>query len=264
MSDHPDTDDQLMHDRQSAPAPLPDGEDAAQSRPTPVERVTALLEVVLCSDVPTQLLLSATFAAFGFHAQSGGSLSLAYVSALSLVDTAMLLALILVFTRAHGDEPRALLFGGRPILAEARAGVPLLFVAFAVAAAVMLAAQALAPWLHTVPHNPLQDLVRSPIDAVVFGLVLIVAGGIREEVQRAFLLNRFERWLGGAQFGLIVTSVAFGAGHLLQGADAVVATATLGAFWGAIYLRRRSIAAPVVSHAGFNLVQILQFLAFAR
>jgi uncharacterized protein len=62
----------------------------------------------------------------------------------------------------------------------------------------------------------------------------------------------------------VVSSIAFGAGHFIQGADAAVATATLGAFWGAVYLRRRSIAAPVVSHAGFNLVQVLQYLAFAR
>lgn len=264
MSDAPDASGPSSSQSPSPSSPLHGGEEEAPSRPTPAERVTALLEVVLCSDVPTQLLLSATFAALGFRAQSGGSLSLAYVAVLSLADTAMLLTLIVVFMRAHGDEPRDILFGDRPILAEARAGVPLLFVAFGVAAAVMLAAHLLAPWLRTVPHNPLQDLVRSPWDAVVFALVLIVAGGIREEVQRAFLLNRFERWLGGAQVGLVVTSVAFGAGHLLQGADAVVATATLGAFWGAIYLRRRSIAAPVVSHAGFNLVQILQFLTVAR
>jgi membrane protease YdiL (CAAX protease family) len=110
----------------------------------------------------------------------------------------------------------------------------------------------------------LQDLVRTPTDAVLFAVVLIVAGGVREEVQRAFLLRRFDRWLGGARVGLVVTSVAFGAGHFIQGADAAVATAVLGAFWGVVYLRRRSIGAPVVSHAGFNLVQVLQYLAFAR
>ena len=39
-----------------------------------------------------------------------------------------------------------------------------------------------------------------------------------------------------------------------------LATGLLGAFWGAIYLRRRSAIAPMVSHAGFDLLQILQFL----
>jgi membrane protease YdiL (CAAX protease family) len=162
--------------------------------------------------------------------------------------------------RSRGESAAELFFGGRRLLAEARAGVPLLFAAFAVAIVVMLSLRAVAPWLHTVPRNPLQDLVRTPGEAALFAVVLIVAGGVREEVQRAFLLRRFERWLGGARVGLVVTSVAFGAGHFIQGADAAVATAVLGAFWGAVYLRRGSIAAPVVSHAGFNLVQVLQYL----
>lgn len=232
--------------------------------PAFAERTVALLEVLLCSDFPTQLLLAATFAVFGFRPLADGSLSLAYVAALSLTDTVFLIGLIVLFLRVRGEDPRRVFFGTRPLVSEARAGVPLLFVAFGVALVVMLTAQALAPWLHTVAHNPLQDLVQSPRQAALFAMVLIVAGGIREEVQRAFLLQRFERWLGGARVGLIVTSLAFGAGHFIQGADAAVATATLGAFWGAVYLRRRSIVAPVVSHAGFNLVQILQFLVVSR
>jgi membrane protease YdiL (CAAX protease family) len=94
---------------------------------------------------------------------------------------------------------------------------------------------------------------------------VIVAGGIREEIQRAFLLHRFEQWLGGGGVGVLVTSVAFGAGHLIQGVDAAIATGLLGAFWGVVYLRRRSIVAPMISHAGFDLLQIaFQFLAVGR
>ena len=120
--------------------------------------------------------------------------------------------------------------------------------------------QRFAPWLHTVEHNPLQALLRSPRDAWLFALVVVVAGGVREEIQRAFLLHRFERWLGGGVTGVIVTSAAFGAGHLLQGVDAAIATGLLGAFWGATYLRRRSAVASMVSHSGFDLLQILPFI----
>ena len=42
--------------------------------------------------------------------------------------------------------------------------------------------------------------------------------------------------------------------------DAGIATGLLGAFWGFVYLRRRSAIAPIVSHAGFDLLQILPFL----
>jgi membrane protease YdiL (CAAX protease family) len=38
----------------------------------------------------------------------------------------------------------------------------------------------------------------------------------------------------------------------------------LGAVWGLVYLWRKSIVAPVVSHAGFNTVQIVQFLIAGR
>ncbi len=232
--------------------------------PTLAERATALLEVLLCSDYPTQVALAATFAAFGVRPQAGGTFSLGYVAAISLLDSLLLIGLILFFLRARGESPREVLFGRQPVASEAWAGLPLIVAAFAIAVVLMLALQAIAPWLHTVPHNPLQDLVRTPKDAVLFAIVLIVAGGIREEVQRAFLLRRFERWLGGPRVGLVVTSAAFGAGHFVQGADAVVATAALGAFWGAVYLRRRSIGAPVVSHAGFNVLQVAQYLAFGR
>jgi len=251
-------------------APAPDSGDATSatpaSAPTPTlaERATALLEVLICSDYPTQVALAATFAAFGVRPQAGGAFSLGYVAAISLLDSVVLIGLIVFFLRARGESPREVLFGNRPVGTEAWAGVPLIIAALAIAVVVMLVLQAIAPWLHTVPHNPLQDLVRTPKDAALFAVVLIVAGGIREEVQRAFLLRRFERWLGGPRVGLVVTSAVFGAGHFVQGADAVVATAVLGAFWGSVYLRRRSVGAPVVSHAGFNVLQVAQYLAFGR
>ena len=89
---------------------------------------------------------------------------------------------------------------------------------------------------------------------------VVVAGGIREEMQRAFVLHRFRVWLGGTTVGIVVSSVAFGAGHLLQGDDAALATGLLGVFWGLLYVRRRSVVAPVVSHAGFNLLEVVQYV----
>jgi len=115
-----------------------------------------------------------------------------------------------------------------------------------------------APSLHNVPSNPLEQLATTPGQAALFSLVAILAGGLREELQRAFMLRRFEQYLGGAVVGVWVISIAFGLGHLMQGWDAVVTTGTLGAFWAWIYLRRRSSIAPIVSHAGFNSLEILR------
>jgi membrane protease YdiL (CAAX protease family) len=252
-----------------------DGESPAQdlqpdappepSAPTLADRTVALIEVLLCSDYPTQFALGATFTALGFRSQGpDGSLNIGFVVALSLADTVFLVGLIVMFLLAHGERPRDVFLGRRPILREARAGIPLTFVAFGIALVVLVSVRAVAPWLRTVEHNPLQDLMRTPRDAVLFAIVVVVAGGVREELQRAFLLRRFERWLGGGTVGVVVASAAFGIGHLVQGADAVLATALLGAFWGMVYLRRRSVVAPMVSHSGFDLLQVAQFLAFGR
>ncbi len=227
-------------------------------------RAVALLQILLCSDYPTQIALAWLFGALGYGPVAGQPLTVPYVALLSLTDTILLLALIAMFLSARGERARDVFLGTRSPWREALVGLPLTFVALILGVAVLAAIQQMAPWLHTVEHNPLQDLIRTPRDAAVFAVVVVVAGGIREEIQRAFLLRRFEQWMGGAGVGVVVTSVAFGAGHLVQGADAAIATGLLGAFWSVIYLRRRSAVAPVVSHAGFNLLQLAQFFVSGR
>jgi membrane protease YdiL (CAAX protease family) len=118
-----------------------------------------------------------------------------------------------------------------------------------------------APQLHNVARNPLEEMLRNRTDAAVFAVVVMIAGGVREEVQRGFIVHRFGQYLGGGALGVLVYSLLFGLGHYGQGYDAALATASLGALWGLVYLRRRSIIAPVVSHAGFNLAQILKHVA---
>ena len=218
--------------------------------------------MLICSDFPTQLAVGATFIALGFKPYgSSGQLQVAYVVGVSLVDAVVLVGLIVLFLYSHGERPREVLFGRRRMADEIAYGVfPLTLIALGAAFGLLLAIQTFVPRLHSVQENPLAGLLTSPRDAWLFGLVVLVAGGVREEIQRAFLLHRFEAWLGGGAVGVIVTSAAFGAGHLLQGYDVAIVTGLLGAFWGVIYLRRRSAVAPMVSHAAFDLLQILQFV----
>ncbi len=238
---------------------------STESRPTAAERIVALLEVVTCSDYPTQLALAATFHSAGFEPfTKEGQLSVGYVVGLSLCDTVFLIGLVLLFLHAHHERPRDVLFGNRPLLREARLGIPLTLVALFIGTGVLVAIQFLAPTLHNVAENPLEALIQRPRDMWLFALVVIVAGGIREEIQRAFILHRFEGWLGGATVGLVLSSIAFGAGHLLQGLDAAIATGLLGVFWGIVYIRRRSAIAPMVSHSGFNLLEIAHYVLGGR
>jgi len=224
-------------------------------------RLMALIEVLLCSGFPTQILLAVALAQAGLSPMTAeGRLSLVYVSALSLADAAVLLMLIFAIMSWHGESPRAILLGGRPVVREGMVGALLIPVVFGLALATLVTIERLAPSLHNVPQNPLQDLVRNPRDAAVFAVVAIVAGALREEIQRAFILERFRRHLGGAWVGIVVFSLAFGAGHVIQGWDAAITTGLLGALWGIVYLARGSFVAPAVSHAGFNLAEIVRFL----
>ena len=227
----------------------------------PIERGAAALEVILCSGFPTQILIIVMLTTFGMKMRSAdGALSSPFVFALTLLDTLLLVGLVVFFMRAHHESVTEQLFGWRPKWGELMFGLVLIPASFFVVIAVLLIVQLVAPWLRNVPHNPLQDLVHNRWDAVIFAFVVMIAGGVREEIQRGFVLRRFEQYLGGGTAGLVVFSALFGLGHLEQGYDVAFATAVLGAFWGAIYLRRRSILGPMVGHAGFNLAQVVKFL----
>ena len=230
-------------------------------RVLPIERVAAAAEVLLCSGFPTQILLIGLMTAAGMKLRTdAGQLSPPFIFLLSLLDTILLVGMIWMFLRAHGESPRKVLFGHRSIVREALVGVALLPMLFVGVLLVLLIILAAVPSLHNVPRNPLEDLLRTRGDAVVFGFVAMIAGGIREEVQRGFIIHRFAGFLGGAAVGVVVFSTLFGLGHIEQGYDAAIATGLLGAFWGLVYLARRSIVAPMVSHAGFNLAQLAKYL----
>ena len=204
----------------------------------------------MCSGFPTQLLVLLILTLLGMKLRlPDGSLSGHFVFALTLTDTALLVGLVIFFLRAHHESPRDVLLGWRPVGRELALGVALIPVSFFVVVVVLLIVGHTLPVLHNVPHNPLQDLAHTRMDAILFALVVMIAGGLREEVQRGFVLHRFEQYLGGGAAGLVVFSTIFGLGHVEQGYDVAMATAILGAFWGAIYLARRSILGPMVGHA---------------
>ena len=149
--------------------------------------------------------------------------------------------------------------GTRPLLPEIVRGVLLTPLILASVGLLLLAIQQWAPQLHTVPVNPLEALARKgPMQAATLGVVAVVAGAIREELQRAFLVDRFERHVGPVWMGVVILSGLFGLGHLLQGWDAAIATGVLGAYWAVIYVKRRSIVTPLVSHALFNSLEIVR------
>lgn len=209
--------------------------------------------------MPTQIALGALLRVGGLAPlEPDGRLSLPFVLILSIADTLLLIIAMVAVTRAHGERVAALWLGDRPVGREAVVGLLLIPAVFLAVVALLNGLRIAAPWLHNVETNPLEQLAATPAQAALFAVVAILAGGVREELQRAFLLQRFERHLGGPTVGVVVLSAGFGLGHVVQGWDAVVTTGVLGAFWAVLYLRRRSTIAPLVSHAGFNSIEVLR------
>jgi CAAX protease family protein len=246
--------------------PAPDIPYIPAHRPiVPLERLGAIVEVILCSGFPSQLLLVLAMRGFGMPVQtSDGHLFPPFVFTLALADALLVIALVLYLLRAHREPARQVLLGERSIIREALVGVALLPAIFMFVILILGLVFKFAPHLHNVPNNPLEDMLRNQRDALIFAAVVMIAGGVREEIQRGFILHRFEQYLGGGAWGIAIYSVIFGLGHFEQGFDAMIITALLGAIWGLVYLTRRSIVAPMVSHAAFNLAQLIKYLVFLK
>lgn len=218
-------------------------------------RLVAAGEVLLCSGVPTQLIIGSLLAVAGWSPEIS---SLPYVLTLTLADTVVVIALMVTFMRAHGESTTALWVGTRPPIREGLFGLALIPLLLIMVVVLLNGMHLLVPSLHNVTRNPLEQLATgTSAQAAIFGLVAVIGGGIREELQRAFVLHRFEQYLGGADVGVVVSSVAFGYFHMVQGKDAAIAAGALGLVWAIVFVQRRSTIAPIVSHAGFDSLQIL-------
>lgn len=94
----------------------------------------------------------------------------------------------------------------------------------------------------------------------------IFGGGIVEELQRIFIVTRFEKWLGrpGLILGVVLSSAMFGFGHLYQGLGSAIGTAVSGVVFSLAYLRRRSALEPITAHAFSDVLAMLGATMLAR
>lgn len=232
--------------------------------PPPLSRARAVGEAVLCSSYPTQIVAAALLWAVGIGASADGGLNATFIIAVSLLDAAFVVALIVYFLRRSGESIGAVMLGTAPRWREAALGVGLVLPVTIGVALLVAAVRAVWPSLQNVPVNPLTALMADPRLVVAFALVVVLAGGVREEMQRAFQLHRLTPRVLPPGVALLVASIAFGLGHTVQGRDVAIATFALGALWGAMWLRRRSMLAAAVCHALFNLGQVLAAWVLGR
>jgi membrane protease YdiL (CAAX protease family) len=253
----PDVDSSLP----GSPAEIVAAAPPARTEPRHLPAWVALLEVILVCGIPTQLVVFVPLAYFsGVPIIEGKQLSIELFALTSLIDTALVAILIRVFLGISNETSNDVFLGRRPPLREGLLGLAALPLVYLVVTAIAAALRLVAPWLHTVDENPFAVYMRSPVEAVIFGVVVVLAGGVREELARAFILHRFEQRLGGITVGLAIYTILFGALHLAEGADAAIAVTCLGLFWGLAYIKRRSVLVPMVNHAAFDLLQVV--LAF--
>lgn len=236
----------------------------AHPRPGPWRhrRLLTALSVVqsaIVSGVPTQVVIAAVLMlGFGLHPyETGDQLSLEFFAMLSFLDTALVALLILLFLTLNGEHSRDVFIGPRSVPREIVRGLLLVPATFVGVTLIVLAVRALAPALQTVPDNPLVQFMRSPLEAGIFVVVVVLAGGVREELQRAFVLSRFRHMRWGLPIVLVAYSVLFGLLHYDQGWDAAIGVGVLGLIWGLFYLKRRSAIMGMANHAAFNAVQVI-------
>jgi hypothetical protein len=156
-----------------------DGVEPLSRRPT----WPTWVEIILASGFPTQITIGLALRAGGLSPMlPDGSLSAPFTFALTLIDTVILLSLIIWLIVRRGDSARQVFFGDRPLGRDAALGF--ISVPFVIALVVVLtvAIRALLPQLVNVPKNPLEAFLGTQTGLLTFLVVVIVGGGIREEL----------------------------------------------------------------------------------
>ena len=223
------------------------------SRPTLGDRALALGDVLLAWLSGTWLLAPLIFWSGITPDQILSDVRVLFVFLIG--EAALTLAVLHLLLRIRGESWA--LVASRPATnADIRAGfffVPVLVLTVIVSG--LLFQWFLPSWVTL--ENPLLNLLTDGLGLVLMILSSILVGGIKEELQRAFVLRRFEQYLGGGQIGLILWSVAFGLGHLSQGEDNAVRAGFLGLLLGLFFLRRRNPLGPIIGHASYNVLVVL-------
>lgn len=225
------------------------------------DRILALVEVVLVAVGGTLLSVPITFFFAGPEWHPLASTSSLFKGL--AVEAVLTLLLIFWLLALRGENLRDLGWARGRFDREGVIGllsIPLLYVS------VILVGIAFRSWLpaYVTETNPLLDLLKTPSDVVLLIISSIFIGGLKEEIQRAFILVRFEQFLGGIWVGLAIWTVAFGLGHQIQGVDNAVGATFLGLIFGLLFIWRRSLTAPIIAHAVFNVSMILFFWSLFR
>ena len=235
-----------------------DAPDVVVEQPPPktwVDRVQAFFEVMLLAGLISSLLASLPFS----MSAAGRESLLANIRVLSgyiLLESGFTFLLLFLIMKAHRETLRDFGLSWQHWRSNAVWGLAIVPVLFFLNLIITLLFQIFFP-SYFMDRNPLIDLIQTPQDLGIFVGTALIAGGIKEELQRAFILRRFRSHLGGAGLGLILWSTVFGLGHYVQGAQGMIAAALFGLMFGIAYLARGSLIVPVIAHGAYDTVALL-------
>jgi uncharacterized protein len=225
-----------------------------------MDRLLALFEVLSLSGVVSGILATLPLALI--NRNSAETLSANFLSATLFLESAFFFLILWIILKIHNETLAGL--GLRLIHWKSNffIGLALVPVLIVINWLIAIFFKVFLP-KYFLETNPLTDSIHSPVQLIFFTFAALIAGGLKEEIQRAFIIRRFSRYLGGAGLGLLLWSLAFGAGHYVQGVQGVVTTTLLGFIFGMLYLLRGSLIGPIVAHAAYNTLALILYWFFS-
>jgi membrane protease YdiL (CAAX protease family) len=227
-----------------------------------IDRLQAIVEIFLLSGLVSTFLVSLALPFFHIRSMEPLLQDVRLLSLYLLAESAISLLLLAGLLKLHRESITSIGFRWEQWKRNLLIGLALVPFLFVINGLIAIFFKLYLPRYY-LEENPLIKNVHTPQQLVLFIFSAIVAGGFKEEMQRAFILNKFKKYLGGAGAGLLIWSLAFGAGHYVQGAQGVVIASLYGFVFGIMYLLSGSLVAPIAAHGAYDTLAILAYWFFA-
>jgi len=223
-----------------------------------MDRVQALVKVLLLAGLLSSFLAAMPLSALHIKSAQLLTSDAKIICLFLLLEAGITLALMMLILKSHRESLRSLGLRWDRWKSDLTTGLGLVPLLFLIDAGVSAAFRAYLPKYY-IEKNPLTEIIHSPQQLCLFIFSALVAGGLKEELQRAFILNRFGRYLGGSGLGLVLWSLFFGAGHYVQGVQGIVIATIYGFVLGATYLLSKSLVAPIVAHGAYDALALVVY-----
>jgi membrane protease YdiL (CAAX protease family) len=231
-------------------------------RITWIDRVQALFEVLLLSGLISSLLAGLLFYAVQGKRAFNPLTNAKVFSVFLLLESGIAFLILVTVLKARRETICGLGLQWERWKFHLTLGLMLVPFLFLINTAVAVVFRMYFPQ-YQVEKNPITELIHTPQQLALIIFSALVAGGIKEELQRAFILTRFRCYLGGAGLGLLLWSVGFGVGHYVQGVQSIVIAAIYGLIFGILYLLTGSLIAPIVAHGAYDALALLAYWFFS-